>query len=605
MPRSTTPAANDGRAIAPQPRASPRQCQAGGGQCRRAARLSPRRGGAAGAEGCGRGGAEVSRRPLGVQRARSRRWRRRAPGRPRRSRRRGCRPASLTYDGAAASGRYEREGETARDRPAPRPWCRPTRRRLADADKALDDGKKFHSIYASIRAEDIQAQAWLRSTDNNFQNNAKLSAAGSQFAHYRESPREGDRRAGLGDAKDVLADLQVAAREFIAEAARHAGGTRTPLRRRARGAAQPRPGRPGCGPGGAAARGGHAAAAYKKQRQASFHAAADARATSPGAIAGALASSCGTAIDAVDRRQHGRRTRPVLLCRPGYRRLRRCGAPAGRDRERPGARRIAAGAPSSPPTRRSRPKRASSLDRILAPNASVWPLGGGGARCVAAALNTAADALPMPAPAAKVPAPEPQPASFDPAPVPPSRRRAAEGGAGPWLRRHRQTSRRPIPQDPAAAESSYALMPKDRRDGGRQTPAAHQARFLATRTAPSSRSPSPRRRRSRDRARRGSPPEVIVALAKPGRTGAETPSRFTRGSLQISARRPRAGRRRRRSMPSCTAAAPTDAQLAASSGGEGTGAGRHGSCQRSAHDATAPGAVLKALRLRGDEAPRP
>jgi hypothetical protein len=142
-------------------------------------------------------------------------------------------PAGVTSAYGAAFGQMSSK-VTARDWVGALAAVPAYKRALADADKALYDGKKFYTVYASIRPEDIQAQGLLRSTDNNFQNNAKLSAAGSQFAHYREILEKAIAEPDWGDAKDVLADLQVAAREFIAEAARHQRHARrtTPRSRR-------------------------------------------------------------------------------------------------------------------------------------------------------------------------------------------------------------------------------------------------------------------------------------------------------------------------------------------------------------------------------------
>ena len=129
-------------------------------------------------------------------------------------------PAGVTAAYGAAFGPMSTK-ETARDWVGALAEVTAYKKALADADKALEDGKKFYTAYAPVRAEDIQARALLVSTDNRHQNNAKLSAAGTQFAHYREILEKAIAEPDWGDAKDVLADLQVAAREFIAEAARH------------------------------------------------------------------------------------------------------------------------------------------------------------------------------------------------------------------------------------------------------------------------------------------------------------------------------------------------------------------------------------------------
>ncbi|MEO8525907.1 MAG: hypothetical protein ABI460_14375 [Caldimonas sp.] len=96
------------------------------------------------------------------------------------------------------------------------------RKALQAALEVLDDGKKFYAIYDSIRPDDDKAASLLVWTGNDHQTDEKLSAAGSHYAHYKEILKKAVAEPDWGDAKDVLADLQVAAREFIAVEARHA-----------------------------------------------------------------------------------------------------------------------------------------------------------------------------------------------------------------------------------------------------------------------------------------------------------------------------------------------------------------------------------------------
>ncbi|MGZ5714420.1 MAG: hypothetical protein ACXWIG_09720 [Caldimonas sp.] len=93
---------------------------------------------------------------------------------------------------------------------------------LQVALEVLKDGKKFYAIYDAVRPEDDKAQSLLYQTDNEHQTDEQLSAAGSHYAHYKEILNKAVAEPDWGDAKDVLADLQIAAREFIAAEARHA-----------------------------------------------------------------------------------------------------------------------------------------------------------------------------------------------------------------------------------------------------------------------------------------------------------------------------------------------------------------------------------------------
>ena len=95
------------------------------------------------------------------------------------------------------------------------------RKALQAALEVLEDGKKFYAIYDAIRPEDDKAQALLYWTDNAHQTDEKLSAAGSHYGHYKDILKKAVAEPDWGDAKNVLADLQIAAREFIAAEAAH------------------------------------------------------------------------------------------------------------------------------------------------------------------------------------------------------------------------------------------------------------------------------------------------------------------------------------------------------------------------------------------------
>jgi hypothetical protein len=377
-------------------------------------------------------------------------------------------PAGVTSAYGAAFGPMSAK-ETARDWVGALALVPAYKKALADADKALDDGKKFYGIYASIRAEDIQAQGLLRSTDNNFQNNAKLSAAGSQFAHYREILEKAIAEPDWGDAKDVLADLQVAAREFIAEAARHAAA-RAPydaalsaLRNLVQADRAVDPAAPPLAV---------TAAAYKKQRKV-VYAAAD-----EGDFARAIAAlpQLQTAIDAViavrDAQDAARSTFLAAWGTGDYgaaRQVATANVPALAD-----AAKAFLAADKAVEDARKLP------DWIRA-NAALPALQAASTKLVQdkAAFNTAAKPADAEAFDAKLKALEPRTGKSTEAPVPPfvdALQKVVQGRLADI-----GNVMSADPKDLAAAESSYALMLKDldAMEAGKARYAAHRARFLA------------------------------------------------------------------------------------------------------------------------------
>ena len=377
-------------------------------------------------------------------------------------------PAGVTSAYGAAFGPMSAK-ETARDWVGALALVPAYKKALADADKALDDGKKFYGIYASIRAEDIQAQGLLRSTDNNFQNNAKLSAAGSQFAHYREILEKAIAEPDWGDAKDVLADLQVAAREFIAEAARHAAA-RAPydaalsaLRNLVQADRAVDPAAPPLAV---------TAAAYKKQRTV-VYAAAD-----EGDFARAIAAlpQLQTAIDAViavrDAQDAARSTFLAAWGTGDYgaaRQVATANVPALAD-----AAKAFLAADKAVEDARKLP------DWIRA-NAALPALQAASTKLVQdkAAFNTAAKPADAEAFDAKLKALEPRTGKSTEAPVPPfvdALQKVVQGRLADI-----GNVMSADPKDLAAAESSYALMLKDldAMEAGKARYAAHRARFLA------------------------------------------------------------------------------------------------------------------------------
>ncbi len=377
-------------------------------------------------------------------------------------------PAGVTSAYGAAFGQMSSK-ETARDWVGALAAVPAYKKALADADKALDDGKKFYSIYASIRAEDIQAQGLLRSTDNNFQNNAKLSAAGSQFAHYREILEKAIAAPDWGDAKDVLADLQVAAREFIAEATRHATA-RAPydaaLRALRNLVQADRAVDPAAPPLAVTA------AAYKKQRTL-VYAAAD-----EGDFARAIAAlpQLQTAIDAVIAvRDEQDAARSTFLAASGTgdyaaaRQVATANVPALAD-----AAKAFLAADKAVDDARKLP------DWVRA-NAALPALQAAATKLVQdkAAFNTAAKPADAEAFDAKLKALEPRTGKSTEAPVPPfvdALQKVVQGrlaDIGNVMSAN--------PKDLATAEASYALMLKDldAMEAGKARYAAHRARFLA------------------------------------------------------------------------------------------------------------------------------
>lgn len=135
---------------------------------------------------------------------------------------------------------------------------------IQDALKALKDGAKFYAIYASVRPDHVMAENVARGTYDEQQANPKLAAVGAQFWLYHKKLRAAVAAPEWGDAKDLLADLQVACRDLIVEAARYSAA-RAPydaefnalVRRGEAETASEQPAPPLAA----------AAAAYKKQRQ--------------------------------------------------------------------------------------------------------------------------------------------------------------------------------------------------------------------------------------------------------------------------------------------------------------------------------------------------
>lgn len=114
------------------------------------------------------------------------------------------------------------DAETKKDWPAALAAVPAYKKALQAALEVLKDGKKFYAIYDAVRPEDDKAQFLLSMTDNDHQTDEKLSAAGSHYSHYKEILKKAVAEPDWGDAKDVLADLQIAAREFIAAEASNA-----------------------------------------------------------------------------------------------------------------------------------------------------------------------------------------------------------------------------------------------------------------------------------------------------------------------------------------------------------------------------------------------
>jgi hypothetical protein len=114
------------------------------------------------------------------------------------------------------------DAETKKDWPAALAAVPAYKKALQAALEVLKDGKKFYAVYDAIRPQDDEARWLLSKTDNQFQSDEKLSAAGSHYSHYKEILNKAVAEPDWGDARNVLADLQVAAREFIAAEASNA-----------------------------------------------------------------------------------------------------------------------------------------------------------------------------------------------------------------------------------------------------------------------------------------------------------------------------------------------------------------------------------------------
>jgi len=377
-------------------------------------------------------------------------------------------PAGVASAYRAAFGPMSSK-ETARDWVGALAAVPAYKKALADADEALDDGKKFYTVYAPIRAEDIQAQDLLRATDNNFQNNAKLSAAGSQFAHYREILEKAIAAPDWGDAKDVLADLQVAAREFIAEAARHKAASapyetalaalrdRYPAERAVEAPLPPL---------------AVTAEAYKKQRKIVYAAADEGDFTRATAALPQLQTTI-DALMAVKGEQDAARSTFIAAWGGGdyaaARQVATADVPALAD-----AAKAFLAADKAVEDARKLP------DWVRA-NAALPALQAAATKLVQAkaAFNTAAKPADAEAFAAKLKALEPRTDKSTEAPVPPfidTLQKTVQGRLSDIA-----NVMSADPKDLAAAESSYALMLKDldAMEAGKARHAAHRARFLA------------------------------------------------------------------------------------------------------------------------------
>ena len=138
---------------------------------------------------------------------------------------------------------------------------------IDDVLKAIKDGAKFYAVYASIRPDDIAAEQAARGSYEEQQSNSMLAAAGAQFWRIHHKVQAAVGRAAWGEAKDMLADLQVACRDMFNEAAQHAAA-RAPYD--AQFNALTRRGEAETASESKAPPFATTAAAYKKQRQATY-----------------------------------------------------------------------------------------------------------------------------------------------------------------------------------------------------------------------------------------------------------------------------------------------------------------------------------------------
>ena len=90
---------------------------------------------------------------------------------------------------------------------------------IADVLKTIKDGSKFYAAYASVQPDHVAAESAARRTYQEQQANSKLAAAGAQFWRMHENVQGAVGSSDWGKAKDMLADMQVACRDMINGAA--------------------------------------------------------------------------------------------------------------------------------------------------------------------------------------------------------------------------------------------------------------------------------------------------------------------------------------------------------------------------------------------------
>ena len=133
--------------------------------------------------------------------------------------------------------------------------------------EAVKDGAKFYTDYAPIRPDHLQAEFDWRATLQEQRANSKIAAAGAQFVRLDKQVKTAVGAAEWRDAKKLLPDLQTACRDMINEAAQNTAA-RAPYDAQFNALSQRGDADTACkrkAPPFAAT-----AAAYKKQRQATF-----------------------------------------------------------------------------------------------------------------------------------------------------------------------------------------------------------------------------------------------------------------------------------------------------------------------------------------------